>query len=65
MKLYNILKSWFYQDPQTIELKKKLKQLDNKIGNSKDYNEIVILCREYQVLEEELKEHKIKMKNII
>ncbi len=62
MKLYNILKSWFYQDHHTIEIKKKLKQLDKKIGSSKDYNEIVILCREYQVLEKELKEYKEEIK---
>ena len=62
MNLLKIIKEYFYQDPYTKETKKRLKLLNNKIGSTKNYDEMVILCREYIALEQKLKEHKIKMK---
>jgi pyruvate-formate lyase len=65
MKLLKLLLGLFEQDPHIKETKKILKPIGKKIATTKDYDELVRLCREYKIIEEELKEYKkLKKKSL-
>jgi hypothetical protein len=65
MKLLKLLLGLFEQDPHIKETKKILKPIGKKIATTKDYEELVRLCREYKIIEEELKEYKkLKKKSL-
>ncbi len=47
----------FKQDEYTKSIKNNLKQIDKKIARSKSYDEIVLLTKEYNLLEKKLKQY--------
>lgn len=47
----------FKQDEYTKSIKNNLKQIDKKIARSKNYDEIVILTKEYNLLQKKLKQY--------
>lgn len=47
----------FKQDEYTKLIKNNLKQIDKKIARSKNYDEIVILTKEYNLLQKKLKQY--------
>jgi len=55
MKVLKLLLGKFKKDPYKTTIIENLKQINNKIANSKDYDEIVTLCREYNLLNQKLK----------
>ena len=65
MKLLKLFLGLFEQDPHIIETKKILKPINKKIATTKNYDELVRLCREYKIIEDELKEYKkLKKKSL-
>jgi flagellar biosynthesis regulator FlbT len=46
----------FKQDEYTKSIKNNLKQIDKKIARSKNYDEIVSLTKEYNLLQKKLKQ---------
>ncbi len=47
----------FKQDEYTKSIKNNLKQIDKEIARSKNYDEIVILTKEYNLLQKKLKQY--------
>jgi flagellar biosynthesis regulator FlbT len=47
----------FKQDEYTKSIKNNLKQIDKKIAKSKNYDEIVSLTKEYNLLQKKLKQY--------
>lgn len=47
----------FKQDEYTKTIKNNLKQIDKKIAKSKSYDEIVLLTKEYNLLQKKLKQY--------
>ena len=47
----------FKQDEYTKLIKNNLKQIDKKIARSKNYDEIVSLTKEYNLLQKKLKQY--------
>jgi flagellar biosynthesis regulator FlbT len=47
----------FKQDEYTKSIKNNLKQIDKKIARSKNYDEIVLLTKEYNLLQKKLKQY--------
>lgn len=47
----------FKQDEYTKTIKNNLKQIDKKIARSKNYDEIVLLTKEYNLLQKKLKQY--------
>ena len=56
MKILKLLYEIFEQDPYKQEIKKSLREIDKKIVDTKNYNELLELCREYKLVEEKLNE---------
>lgn len=59
MKILKLL-SIFKKDTYKKNIRKNLKEINNKIANSKDYDEIVNLCKEYNLLNQKLKKYENK-----
>jgi flagellar biosynthesis regulator FlbT len=57
MKVIKKLFALFKQDEYTKSIKNNLKQIDKKIARSKSYDEIVLLTKEYNLLEKKLKQY--------
>ena len=53
----------FEQDPHIVETKNKLRPIGKKIATTKNYDELVSLCREYKIIEDELIKYKKLKKN--
>jgi len=65
MKLINFLLGLLEEDPHIKETKNTLKQLNKRIASTTNYNELVRLCREYKIIEDEQKEYKkLKKKSL-
>jgi len=64
MKLLKLLLGLFEQDPEIKAIKTTLNKIDKKIANTKNYDELLELCREYKLVEQKLKEYKIKKNNL-
>ena len=47
----------FKQDEYTKSIKNNLKQIDKKIARSKNYDEIVLLTKEYNLIQKKLKQY--------
>jgi hypothetical protein len=58
MKLLKLLLGLFEKDPHIKETKKILKPIGKKIALITNHDELVGLCKEYKIKEDELKEYK-------
>ena len=65
MNLLKLLLGLFEQDPHIKETKNTIKKVGKRIASTTNYEELVRLCREYKIIEDELKHYKKIKKNTL